>query len=142
MAAVRGRCVVAPLLGLLLWATAAAADEPGAVKPPLWRDPAQPLALRARDLVGRMTLEEKARQIGNVAPAIPRLGLPAYDYWNECLHGVGRNGTATVFPQAIGMAASFDPVLLRTVADAIATEARAKNRQYTESHHGDSVNYT
>jgi beta-glucosidase len=142
MAAVPGRCVSAPLLIFLFWALAAAAEEPGAGKPPLWRDPAQPLALRARDLAGRMTLEEKARQICNVAPAIPRLGLPAYDYWNECLHGVGRNGTATVFPQAIGMAASFDPVLLRTVADAIATEARAKNREYTESHNGDSVNYT
>ena len=95
-----------------------------------------------RDLVGRMTLEEKALQICNEAPSIPRLGLPAYNYWNECLHGVGRNGIATVFPQAIGMAASFDPPLLHTVADAIATEARAKNREYTEAHDGDSVNYT
>jgi beta-glucosidase len=121
---------------------AAAADEPPAEKPPLWRDPAQPLDLRVRDLVHRMTLEEKAMQVCNVAPPIPRLGLPAYDYWNECLHGIGRNGVATVFPQAIGMAASFDPALLHTVADAIATEARAKNREYTEAHHGDSTNYT
>jgi beta-glucosidase len=118
------------------------ADEPGAQAPPLWKNPAQPLELRVRDLVGRMTLEEKAQQVCNVAPAIPRLGLPAYNYWNECLHGVGRNGIATVFPQAIGMAASFDPILLHTVADAIATEARAKNREYTEAHNGDSDNYT
>jgi beta-glucosidase len=97
---------------------------------------------RVRDLVGRMTLDEKAQQVCNVAPSIPRLGLPAYNYWNECLHGVGRNGIATVFPQAIGMAASFDPALLHTVADAIATEARAKNREYTEAHNGDSENYT
>jgi beta-glucosidase len=131
-----------PLLAFLFWfAAAAGAEEPGE-QPPLWRDPAQPLEARVHDLVGRMTLEEKARQICNVAPAIPRLGLPAYDYWNESLHGVGRNGRATVFPQAIGMAASFDPVLLHTVADAIATEARAKNREYAEAHNGDSVNYT
>jgi beta-glucosidase len=120
----------------------ATANESRAEQPPLWKDATQPPELRVRDLVGRMTLEEKAQQVCNVAPAIPRLGLPAYDYWNECLHGVGRNGVATVFPQAIGMAASFDPILLHTVADAIATEARAKNREYTEAHNGDSVNYT
>ncbi len=94
-----------------------------------------------RDLVGRMTLDEKARQVCNVAPPIPHLGLPAYDYWNECLHGIGRNGTATVFPQAVGMAASFDPALLHTVADAIATEGRAKSREYAERHNGDNTNY-
>jgi beta-glucosidase len=109
---------------------------------PLWRDPTKPVEARVRDLVSRMTLDEKALQICNDAPSIPRLGLPAYNYWNECLHGVGRNGAATVFPQAIGMAASFDPALLHTVADAIATEARAKNREYTEAHDGDSTQYT
>jgi beta-glucosidase len=142
MAAILRQSVFAPLLSLLLGISTAAAHEPAAEKPPLWKDPAQPLQERVRDLVGRMTLDEKARQICNVAPAIPRIGLPAYDYWNECLHGVGRNGIATVFPQAIGLAASFDPVLLHTVADAIATEARAKNREYTEAHNGDSINYT
>ncbi|MGA2749920.1 MAG: glycoside hydrolase family 3 C-terminal domain-containing protein [Verrucomicrobiota bacterium] len=143
--ALRLRLVVLALLGstsCLAPQHAAAADEPAAGKPPLWRDPAQPLDVRVRDLVGRMTLDEKARQICNEAPAIPRLGLPAYNYWNECLHGVGRNGAATVFPQAIGMAASFDAPLLHTVADAIATEARAKNREYTEAHDGDSTIYT
>jgi beta-glucosidase len=121
---------------------AAAADTPADAKPPLWRDPSQPIEARVHDLVGRMTLDEKALQICNDAPAIPRIGLPAYNYWNECLHGVGRNGAATVFPQAIGMAASFDPALLHTVADTIATEARAKNREYTEAHNGDSTQYT
>jgi beta-glucosidase len=130
------------LLALLLFVLPATADDSAAAKPPLWKDPSQPLQLRVRDLVGRMTLEEKAQQACNVAPEIPRIGLPAYNYWNECLHGVGRNGVATVFPQAIGMAASFDPDLLHAVADGIATEARAKNREYTESHYGNSVNYT
>jgi beta-glucosidase len=96
---------------------------------------------RVRDLVGRMTLEEKAMQVCNDAPSISRLGLPAYDYWNECLHGVGRNGIATVFPQVIGMAASFDPALLHTVSDTIATEARAKNRECVEANQGVSLRY-
>ena len=142
MVSVLRHFVFALILSTMFCVMPAAAHEPGAEEPPLWRNPAQPLELRVRDLVGRMTLEEKAQQVCNVAPAIPRLGLPAYNYWNECLHGVGRNGIATVFPQAIGMAASFDPILLHTVADAIATEARAKNREYTEAHNGDSVNYT
>jgi beta-glucosidase len=130
------------ILIVLCWARPAASEDSGSAAAPLWKDPTQPLKARIRDLVGRMSLEEKAQQVCNVAPSIPRIGLPAYDYWNECLHGVGRNGIATVFPQAIGMAASFDPALLHTVADAIATEARAKNREYTEAHNGDSVNYT
>jgi beta-glucosidase len=133
--------VLAALLSILFCAAPMSAAEAGAEKPPLWRDPAQPLDARVRDLVGRMTLLEKARQVCNIAPPIPHLGLPAYDYWNECLHGIGRNGTATVFPQAIGMAASFDPALLHTVADAIATEGRAKSREYSEAHNGDCTNY-
>src|SRR5262249_28586058 len=118
------------------------ADNSAAAVEPLWRKPAQPPGARVRDLGGRMTLEEKAMQICNPAPAIPRLGLPAYDYWNEALHGVARNGPATVFPQAIGMAATWDEPLLHQVGDVIATEARAKHRAYAEAHHGDSVNYT
>jgi beta-glucosidase len=143
-----GRFLLFPLIAATLWfAPAYAADapadaKPADAKPPLWKDASQPLDARVRDLVGRMTLEEKALQVCNEAPAIPRIGLPAYNYWNECLHGIGRNGVATVFPQAIGMAASFDPVLLHTVADTIATEARAKNREYTEAHGGDSTIYT
>jgi len=94
--------------------------------PPLFLDTSQPVDVRAKDLVSRMTLEEKVAQTMQNAPAIPRLGLPAYKWWNECLHGVGRAGRATVFPQAIGLAATFDPALVREVGAAISDEARAK----------------
>ncbi|MBE6908213.1 MAG: glycoside hydrolase family 3 protein [Ruminococcaceae bacterium] len=80
----------------------------------------------AEKLVGRMTAEEKAGQLRFDAPAIERLGVPAYNWWNEALHGVARGGTATSFPQAIGMAAMFDDALLGRIADAIGVEARAK----------------
>ncbi len=81
---------------------------------------------RAEELVGRMTVEERASQLRFDAPAIERLGVPAYNWWNEALHGVARGGTATSFPQAIGMAAMFDDALLEEIAAAISTEARAK----------------
>lgn len=81
---------------------------------------------RAKELVSQMTLEEKCSQMLHSAPAIPRLGIKAYNWWNESLHGVARAGVATVFPQAIGLAATFDEELLEEVADAVATEARAK----------------
>ena len=81
---------------------------------------------KARELVSRMTLEEKASQLRYDAPAIERLGIPAYNWWNEVLHGVARAGTATVFPQAIGMAAMFDEDFQEEIAGAIAQEARAK----------------
>jgi beta-glucosidase len=81
---------------------------------------------RAADLVGRLTLQEKVLQMQNAAPAISRLGIPAYDWWNEALHGVARAGRATVFPQAIGLAATWDMPLMRRIADTISTEARAK----------------
>lgn len=87
---------------------------------------------RARELVSRMTLAEKLGQMRYDAPAIERLGIPAYNWWNECLHGVARSGVATVFPQAIGMAASFNPHLLHQVAQAISDEARAKYNAYRE----------
>ena len=80
----------------------------------------------AEELVGRMTVEEMAGQLRFDAPAIERLGIPAYNWWNEALHGLARGGTATSFPQAIGMAAMFDDELLRKIASAIADEARAK----------------
>ena len=76
-----------------------------------------------------MTLEEKALQMQNNAPAIPRLGVPAYEWWNEALHGVARAGIATVFPQAIGMAATFNEKLVFETADVISTEARAKHHE-------------
>jgi beta-glucosidase len=81
---------------------------------------------RVRDLISNMTLEEKARQLGHTAPAIPRLGIPQYNWWNEGLHGVARADNATVFPQAIGMAATWDVPLMHQVADVISTEFRAK----------------
>ena len=89
-------------------------------------DESLPVKERAKDLVSRMTLEEKASQLRYDAPAIDRLGIPAYNWWNEALHGVARAGTATVFPQAIGMAAMFDDEGLKEIADIISTEARAK----------------
>lgn len=85
---------------------------------------------RARELVAKMTLEERAEQLRYNAPAIPRLNVPAYNWWNEALHGVARAGIATVFPQAIAMAATFDPALVREEGKAVATEGRAK---YNES---------
>jgi len=122
-------------------------DDPAALIPPviegpvLWKDAAQPLDVRVKDLVSRMSLAEKTSQMHNTAPAIPRLGLPAYNYWNECLHGVARSGVATVFPQAIGLAATWDAPLLHEVAGAIATEARAKHNEYARTHNGDSAKY-
>src|SRR5437868_2540943 len=75
---------------------------------PEYKNASLPVERRVDDLVGRMTLEEKASQMMNSAAAIPRLGIPEYNWWNEALHGVARAGTATVFPQAIGLAATFD----------------------------------
>ena len=82
---------------------------------------------RAEDLLGRLTLEEKTLLMMNSSPAIPRLGIPSFDWWSEALHGVGRNGIATVFPQCIGMACSFDVPLLERIYTAVSDEARAKN---------------
>ncbi len=96
---------------------------------PRYLDTTLPPEARAAELVQRMTLEEKVGQMGSGAHAIPRLGVPAYNYWNEALHGVARSGYATMFPQAIGMAATWDAPLLRHIGDAISTEARAKNNE-------------
>jgi beta-glucosidase len=93
---------------------------------PVYLDTTFPIMERVNDLISRMTLEEKISQMVNNASAIKRLGIPAYDYWSEGLHGVGRNGRATVFPQAIGMAATWDVELIHRIATAISTEARAK----------------
>ena len=92
-------------------------------------------AAKARELVGKMTVEEKASQLKYDAPAIPRLGIPAYNWWNEVLHGVARAGTATVFPQAIGLAAMFDEDMQEEIASVISHEARAKYNG--QSSHGD-----
>lgn len=96
---------------------------------PKYKNPALPIDVRVDDLVSRMTLEEKISQMQNNAPAIPRLGIPEYEWWNEALHGVARAGIATVFPQAIGMAATFDEKLVLESADVISTEARAKHHE-------------
>jgi len=85
---------------------------------------------RAKELVSKMTLAEKISQMTHESAAIERLGIPAYNWWNECLHGVARAGAATVFPQAIAMAASFDDELMYEVATAISDEARAKYNEY------------
>ncbi len=81
---------------------------------------------KAEELVSKMTLEEKVSQTLNHAPAIEHLGIKAYDWWNEALHGVARAGTATVFPQAIGLAAAFDEDLMEEIGDVVSTEGRAK----------------
>jgi beta-glucosidase len=109
----------------LIAATPAFAQQQGASFP--FQNSSLPVAQRVDDLVGRMTLEEKASQMRHEAPAIPRLGIPAYDWWSEGLHGIARSGYATVFPQAIGLAATWDPALMHRVASVIADEARAKN---------------
>jgi beta-glucosidase len=97
---------------------------------PPYLDPALAFDARATDLVSRMTVDEKVSQLTNDAAAIPRLGVPAYNWWNECLHGVARAGVATVFPQAIGMAATFDAKLMHEVASAISDEGRAKHHEF------------
>jgi beta-glucosidase len=104
-------------------------------------NPDLPIEERAKDLVSRMTLEEKASQMIYTADAVKHLGIPAYNWWNECLHGVARAGRATVFPQAIGMAATFDSDLVGRVASAIGDEGRAKYNQskrkgYTSQYQG------
>lgn len=81
-----------------------------------------PAEQRAEDLLGRLTLDEKAKLMMNGSPAIPRLGIPQFDWWSEALHGVGRNGLSTTFPSCIGMAASFDDELLERIYSAISDE--------------------
>jgi beta-glucosidase len=106
-----------------------------------FRDPDLPLPERLRDLIGRMTLPEKVSQMVYESPAIPRLDIPEYNWWNEGLHGVGRAGIATVFPQAIGLAAAFDAPLVQRIAEAVSDEARAKHHEfarqgYRRQYHG------
>src|ERR1700727_7512 len=104
-----------------------AAGMASAQTAPIYNNPGQPVQKRVADLVGRMTLEEKVSQMQNHAVAIPRLDVPEYDWWNEGLHGIARSGYATVFPQAIGLPATWDTPLIHTVATTISTEARSKN---------------
>lgn len=95
-----------------------------------FQNPSLSFEQRVSDLVGRLTLKEKISLMQNNADAVPRLGIPAYNWWNECLHGVARDGIATVFPQAIGMAAMWDTPLMNKIATVISTEARAKHEEH------------
>ena len=117
----RLRCLSAvSLFSLLLASAFLQAQSPAYLNPKL------PAAERAHDLVSRMTLDEKASQLEDWAPSIPRLGVPDYETWNEALHGVARAGYATVFPQAIGMAATWDTKIVQAMGDVVSDEARAK----------------
>src|SRR2546428_486774 len=138
-----------PLIGLLLLVLLSGSElaaqsasntsaSTASARPPYW-DPSLSLEQRVNDLVSRMTLEEKVSQMQDVAPAIPRLGIPAYNWWNEGLHGVARAGNATVFPQAIGLAATWDTDLVHRVAGVISTEARAKYNDANQ--HGNTGRY-
>ncbi|NLT73317.1 MAG: glycoside hydrolase family 3 protein [Chloroflexi bacterium] len=104
---------------------------------PAYLDVSRSFEERAKDLVSLMTLQEKVSQMVHDAPEIDRLGIPSYNYWNECLHGVARAGIATVFPQAIGMAATFNTALVKRMAEATSDEARAKHHEFVrQGDHG------
>ena len=126
-----GLCMALPLGVVLLHSPLAATrGDGGAAGDAPYLDPDLGSEVRARDLVSRMTFEEKVSQLTNQAAAIPRLGVPAYEWWNEALHGVARAGIATVFPQAIGIAATFDAPLVHEMAVVIGNEGRAKHHQF------------
>ncbi len=126
MDAARSRATLEVVVVLLLILVPSPAQTTGGA---VYLDPSQPIEVRVDDLVGRMTLEEKASQLVNQARAIPRLQVPAYNWWSEALHGVANAGTATVFPEPIGLAATFDSPLIHDMAIVIGTEARAKHNQ-------------
>ncbi|MFL5608286.1 MAG: glycoside hydrolase family 3 C-terminal domain-containing protein [Gemmatimonadaceae bacterium] len=115
--------LAAALLALCAWSTTSA-------QTPAYQNQNLAFADRVNDLVGRMTLEEKVSQMKDVAAPIPRLGVPEYNWWNEALHGVARSGLGTVFPQAIGFAATWDDSLVYRMATVISDEARAKHHEY------------
>ena len=119
----------------------ASSSSAAAALPEEFRNPDLPVAERVDDLIARLTLEEKVSQIGMENAAIPRLGIPSYHWWNEGLHGVARNGVATVFPQAIGLAATWNPTLHQQIADVISTEARAKFHETVRQSGGDTKIY-
>jgi len=114
------------LAAILCAAASSKASAQASSAEPKYKNPSVPIDQRVDDLIKRMTLEEKVSQLTNDAAAVPRLGIPAYNWWNEGLHGVARAGVATVFPQAIGMAATFDEPLMHQIGDVIGTEFRAK----------------
>ena len=123
------RIYVASAIAVIAILASALIEADAETTPPTlarFKNPSLPPEERARDLISNMTLEEKAAQLGHTAPAIARLGIPEYNWWNEGLHGVARADAATVFPQAIGMAASWDVPLMHRVANVLGTEFRAK----------------
>src|SRR5260370_23343179 len=105
---------------------------------PAYLDTSLPAEQRAADLVHRMTLEEKGTQLLNQARAIPRLNVPAYDWWSEALHGVATNGT-TEFPEPIGVAATFDAPAIHRMAIVISTEGRIKHVQTVPARHSNNI---
>src|SRR5215212_9717500 len=121
-----GFCVLIVVLCLIVIGSPATTQESKPESGAPYLNPQFPLDQRVDDLISRLTLEEKVSQMMNAAPAIPRVGIPQYDWWNEALHGVAFSGIATVFPQAIGLGATFDPPLVNRVATVISEEARAK----------------
>jgi beta-glucosidase len=122
--------------------TGNAAAIPDINEPAIWLDPDKPLQQRINDLIRRMSLAEKVAQLQNDAPAIHRLGLPAYNYWNEALHGVANNGTATVFPEPVAMASTWNPGLLGQEGTVIGIEGRAKYNDYASKNNGNSKWWT
>jgi beta-glucosidase len=131
--------LVTALLSALAGSGVAAAEATSVRFPYL--DPAQPVEARVQDLISRMTLEEKASMMLNTTPGVPRLGIPKYDWWNEALHGVARSGEATVFPQAIGLAAMWDTPLMQKIAGTIGVEARAKFNGAVGTEHEGMIYY-
>lgn len=114
-------------------------DAPSESKLFPYLNPSLPMEERINDLLSRMTLDEKVSQMRNNCSAIPRLGIPAYDYWSEALHGVARNGRATVFPQAIGLAATWDAALIEKITSAIGDEGRAKYHEALRKNGGNMI---
>jgi beta-glucosidase len=125
----RTRTFTLPIMVLLVAVFSSVAQNNEESTAPPYLNPSLPINDRVDDLVARMTLPEKASQLVNQARAIPRLQVPAYDWWSEALHGVANAGTATVFPEPIGLAATFDVPLIHEMAVVISTEARAKHNQ-------------
>jgi beta-glucosidase len=130
------RALLSLLFVSILLSPHAHAQHPSGTQAFPFTNPALPVDQRVSDLIGRMSLEEKVSQMRDHAPAIPRLGIPKYDWWNEGLHGVAFAGYATNFPQVIGMAATWDTNLVHRMGETISTEARAKyNQAMREDHH-------
>ena len=122
--------------------SAEAKRVPQISEPPIWRDASQPLVARENDLIRRMSLAEKVAQLQNDAPAIQRIRLPAYNYWNEALHGVANDGIATVFPEPVGGSCAWDPGLFHLEGKVIGVEGRAKFNAYANGHNGNSKWWT